>query len=133
MRWSTFDRAATTSRIDFGGQDNIHLTVPWTRIPVEPGARLVLTGQWRAAGLTTRSRPYLQLTAEGARINARVEVPGADFDWQPFELDVDVPEESQLLRLTVRRNRTNAFDRNIAGTLWLDDLTLQPRPETPET
>ncbi|NKI36413.1 hypothetical protein HFP89_14680 [Wenzhouxiangella sp. XN79A] len=127
-----YTSAPASLRIDFGGQDNIHLAVPWTRVPVEPGARLVLTGSWRADGLTTRARPYLLVTAEGARLNARLEVPGANFDWQPFELDIDVPEDTRLLRLTVRRDRTNAFDRNIAGTLRLDDLDLQPRPEPAE-
>lgn len=126
--FDNYTSAPASLRIAFGGKDNIALNEPWTRIPVAPGTRYRLTGQWQARAITTRSRPYLIVLGEGARINARLELPHTRFDWQPLELEFDVPEDVRIVRLQLRRNRTEDFDRYIDGTLWLDDFALTPSP-----
>jgi len=113
-------------KIAFNGKENVRLTRPWIRIPVTPGGRYRLSGVWRAEGLTTRALPYLQLSAEGSRFSERVEVRDSEFDWRPWSLEFDVPEDSQLMRLALRRDSTRAFDRNIDGELWLDEFRLEP-------
>ena len=115
-------------RVEFNGKENIRLGVPWIRIPVQPGQHYRLSGTWRADGLTTRSLPYLDLRAEGGGLRERLEVPGGDFDWRPWSIEFQAPADAQLIRLQLRRNRTDAFDRNIAGTLWLDDVELELVP-----
>ena len=113
-------------KIEFNGKENVNLTRPWIWIPVEPGARYRLSGVWRADGLTTRALPYLQLSARRGRLRETIEIPGTDFNWTPWEIEFSVPEGSRLVRLQVRRDSTRAFDRNIDGTLWLDDFRLEP-------
>ena len=110
--------------IHFDGTENIRLDAPWIRIPVEPGQHYRLTGYWSAEGLTTQALPYLLLSAEGARQQQKIEVPALSFDWQPWSLEFTVPEQSQVVQLRLRRDPSHAFDRNIAGRLWLDELNL---------
>lgn len=112
-------------KIRFNGKENVELNGPWLRTPVTPGTHYRLSGQWRAEGLTTRSLPFLQLGIEGARFNATQNPAESTFDWSPWSFEFTVPDEAHLIRLTLRRNRTEAFDRNIGGTLWLDDIRLE--------
>jgi len=113
-------------KIAFNGKENVNLARPWIWIPVEPGARYRLSGVWRADGLTTRALPYLQLSAKRGGLRKTIELPGTDFNWTPWAFEFSVPESSPLMRLQVRRESTRAFDRNIDGTLWLDDFRLEP-------
>ena len=113
-------------RIEFNGKENVSLGEPWIRIPVKSGQHYRLSGAWRAKELTTRSLPYWYLTAEGGDLRERVPAPGANFDWERWQIGFQAPEGTQMIRLQLRRDRTNAFDRNIEGTLWLDDFRLEP-------
>lgn len=120
-------------KIAFNGKENVNLSRPWIRIPVMPGSRYRLSGVWRAESLTTRALPYLQLSAEGGRFHESVNVPDTQFDWRPWSIEFDVPENSQVMRLAVRRDPTQAFDRYIDGALWLDEFRLEPiEPPEPE-
>jgi hypothetical protein len=116
-------------QVRFNGKNNVRLSRPWKRIPVDAGARLELTGKWRAERITTRARPYLLIVAEGARYQTRLDLPRDTFDWTAFRIEIDVPPETRILRFAVRRDSTDDFDRYIDGTLWLDDLALEQRPE----
>ena len=116
-------------RVSFNGKENVHLGEPWIRIPVEPGQHYRISGAWRGEALTTRSLPYWYLTAEQGELRERKAVPGARFGWERWQIEFQAPEGTQLVRLQLRRDRTNAFDRNIDGTLWLDDFRLEPIAE----
>ncbi len=115
-------------RVGFDGENNLRLRAPWIRIPVKPGARYELSGYWKGDGLTTRSLPFWHLGAEGARFGERVEVPGNDFEWTRWSITFEAPEETRMMRLRLRRDTTHAFDRYIAGLLWLDGIELTELP-----
>jgi len=120
-------------KIAFNGKENVRLSRPWIRIPVTPGGRYRLSGVWRADGLTTRALPYLQLRAEGSRFSETLRVPDTAFDWREWSIEFDVPEDSKVMRLAVRRDSTQAFDRFIDGALWLDEFRIEPiAPAEPE-
>lgn len=121
-------------KIEFNGKENIQLAAPWILLPVAAGGYYRLAGAWRAERLSTRSLPYLRLTAPGG-LREMVAVPAPDFDWQPFVFEFRVPADADLLRFELRRDATQAFDRNISGALWLDSISLspidEPQPERP--
>jgi len=120
-------------KLAFNGKENVNLSRPWIRIPVTPGGRYRLSGVWRAEGLTTRALPYLQLSAEGSRFSETLEVPDTEFDWRQWSIEFSVPENSQLMRLALRRNSTKAFDRYIDGSLWLDAFSIEQVEEPEES
>lgn len=121
-------------KIEFNGKENIQLAAPWILLPVAAGGYYRLAGAWRAERLSTRSLPYLRLTAPGGLLET-LAVPAPGFDWQPFAFEFRVPADTDLLRFELRRDATQAFDRNISGALWLDSISLSPiddpQPERP--
>ena len=127
----TFLSPPASLRVRFNGKENIRLGAPSIRILVEPNAHYRLAGRWRADGLTTRALPYMQLTARETRLRERRNVPATTFDWQAWEIEFSTGEETRIVELTLRRDPTDNFDRNIGGTVWLDDIALErlPAPE----
>lgn len=121
-------------KIEFNGKENIQLAAPWILLPVAAGGYYRLAGAWRAERLSTRSLPYLRLTAPGG-LGEVLALPAPDFEWQPFMFEFRVPADADLLRFELRRDATQAFDRNISGALWLDSISLspidEPQPERP--
>ena len=120
----TWRTSPASLRVAFNGKENVRLAAPAIRIPVPGGRRVRVAGHWQADGLTTRALPYLLLAAPGAE-PVRVGVPAPGFDWTEWQMEIDVPDDARLLDLTLRRDATQAFDRNIAGRLWLDDVTIE--------
>ncbi len=116
-------------RLAFDGAHNVNLRTPWIRLPVAPGQRYELSGHWRARQLTTRALPSLWIQGEGGRLNEQLTVPEPSFDWTPWSMVFTVPDDAPVIRLRLRRDSTTAFDRNIAGQLWLDGLVLRVLPE----
>jgi len=114
--------------VRFKGEENIHMNTPFVRFPVPAPGRYRLTGWWRANGLTTRALPQLQLYAESPdhSFSATLAVPSAEFGWQPFAIPFETTMDNEILRFRLRRLRTDAFDRYIAGELMLADLGVEP-------
>jgi hypothetical protein len=120
---STSQSPPASLQIVFNGKENVALNAPRVRMPLTPGQHYRLSGSWRGQDLTTRSLPYWFVTADGLR--ETVPVPGARFDWQDWSIEFQAGEQARLLQLDLRRNSTQAFDRNIGGTLWIDDIRLE--------
>ncbi len=117
-------------RIDFAGTHNVNLGQPSQVMRVAPGGRYRLTGQWAADELSTRSGVFIELYTVDAQPAARVQTEArrGSWDWQPIDLQLDVPDTGLLLGLRVRRVATNALDQRLGGTLWLDDFALTRLP-----
>jgi hypothetical protein len=115
-------------RVTFGGEENAYIVTPSVRFPMPEAGDYRVTGWWKAEELTTRSLPFLQVYAESQdhRFNETLEVPSPDFGWQRFEIPLTVQSANEIFRLRVRRNRTNAFDRYISGSLWVAGLDVAP-------
>jgi len=114
-------------RVDFDGRENLRMSGLSLRIPTRAGPRAwVLSGYWRAKGLTTASLPYLRVSgAENAR--ARLDLPAPDFDWAPFAIEIETPGTAAIIDLQIRRDPTrHDFDRFLSGRLWVDALRLEP-------
>jgi hypothetical protein len=122
---SDFHYSPASLRVEFTGDQNVSTRTPWIRVPVKPGERYEMTGWWRGHRLTTRALPYLWITSEGRGLNERLPIPSHTFDWEPWSVRFSVPEDVHMIRLRVRRDSTTAFDRNIAGQLWLDGIKLR--------
>lgn len=124
-----FHSAPASLRVDFDGKSNPSLRQPSIQIPIPERSksdRWKLSGYWRGEGLTTRSLPYLHISGDGAG-EARLPLPAGDFDWEPFEIEIEFPRDGTVLTLQVRRDALRReFDRNIAGRLWLDALRTTP-------
>lgn len=116
-------------RFSFDGTANVILrNRAQIQVPVQPGQRYRLGGFWQGRALTTRALPYLHIDglAGGA---AQLPVPGKEFDWRPWSHEFRTGEQTRLLTLAVRRDRSPAFDNRISGDLWLDSIRLERLPD----
>jgi hypothetical protein len=113
-------------RLEFSGRENVNLARPRLSFPGPVAGRYRLQGWWRAEGLTTRALPALTLRASDSPVRLRLELPGPQFGWQAFEAEFDLETDHDMLLLFVHRARTQNFDRDIAGSLWLAGLQLVP-------
>ena len=114
--------------IEFAGTHNVDLRWPAQTVLVTPGQRYRLSGYWSAYEITTRSGVGLEIQTQGGQRNVRaaLEPRWGSWSWQPFHLDIEVPDDVQRVLIRVRRSATQALDQRIAGKLWLDALQLHP-------
>lgn len=110
--------------LEFNGDENLHFRHLAVHFPVPEPGRYRLSGWWRGKDLTTRSLPYLQVRTSLGRTRDRIDLPSQNFNWQPFALEIDLPDSEDTVALRFIRTRTDAFDRYLAGSLWLADFAL---------
>jgi len=124
-----YQQPPASLRFGFDGSANVVLrNRAQIQIPVEAGGRYRLSGYWQGRALTTRALPYLYIDGgDGHAI--RAPVPGRDFDWTPWSSEVRAGDQTRLLTLALRRDRTPDFDNRISGDLWLDSIELERLPE----
>jgi len=127
-----FSSAAPSLKVAFSGQDNVHYNHLRQYLPVEPGRRYTLDYAWRGDNITTRSGPYLSVRSKEKGRLAHTQDRWGTWPWENGRLEFTAPENSTFVELRLRRNKTDALDNKIAGTLWLDDFTLTqtPKPST---
>ncbi len=120
-------QGAYSLHIKFDGSENIRYHHINQTIPVEPSGRYRLSGYWRGGSITTRSGVFIDAYSLASRKNsyARTDAKRSTWDWELFELQIPVPEDSHFIGIRVVRNSTDALDRLISGDLWLDDLQLE--------
>lgn len=113
-------------RIEFTGTHNVNFHHLSQLMRVRPGQPYRLSGYWAGHELTTRSGVFVELYTVDSEQRARVRLEPRWGTWtrERFELDIEVPETAYLLAVRVRRQATDALDKFISGTLWLDDLML---------
>lgn len=110
---------------EFSGNKNPDFSHIRQRLILQPG-RYRLYGYWKGYDVTTRSGVFIELYSlkSEQRVYARTDQKYGTWSWEPFEITFDVPEQAQLFELRMRRRKTNALDKYIAGKVWLDQFSL---------
>jgi hypothetical protein len=116
-------------RIDFRNADN----------PLELGVGQVVyleRGRYRFSAyvrtdrITTDGGVAFRLVSERSAKNVNVttrHLVGTN-DWTLIEQELDVPEGTELVRLSLVRPRSFSFDRLVSGTAWVDQVSLTRVP-----
>ena len=114
-------------KLAFDGEHNIDFQHIRQIIPVEPGETYRFSGYWRGNGVSTTSTPYIELTPMYAfeRRYARAGNNKGNWGWEKFEEFIEIPLQSNFLRVRMRRNLSSALDKNISGSIWFDELLLE--------
>lgn len=116
-------------RLQFNGTENVRLNTPRVQFQPAGAGTWRLSGWWKAEGLTTRALPALDVRLERTGFRQTLELPGRSFDWQPFALELSIDESLPIIRISVVRADTGAFDSQIGGSLSLAGLRLDPVAE----
>ena len=113
-------------KVSMDGSENVNLYRPSITLPVEGGKSYLLSVYWKGEQVSTRSNPFFEiLYQQDAKTKAvRSEPKRKTWDWQRVEMSFEVPEETGFVELRLRRWKTEALDKLISGTVYIDDVQL---------
>jgi hypothetical protein len=114
-------------QIDFDGSQNLHFRNPRQWLLLQGEGQFVLRTSWRADKVSTRSGVFMEvrvLCPDGDRY-FRTEERHGRWDWVDLALPFDVGAGCDLAQVALGRNRTDALDKLISGTVWLDNLAIK--------
>ena len=95
-------------------------------VAVEPGREYRLAAQAKATAFETRSGVKLEIVRPWDRVTlAETNAIAGTTDWMPLTATVRIPDDTSLVMLRVRRERTVAPEGNLGGKVWIDEVTLR--------
>lgn len=115
-------------RLEFDGTTNVHFGGLFQYVAVKPQTKYRFTAWVRTEGITTNNGIRLQVTdpRHESELNLLTPVVTGTNSWMPQQLEFATGSQTHLLQIGVRRFASEKFDNKIAGTAWLDDVSLVP-------
>ncbi len=113
-------------QITFDGSRNLEYGQVVQFVPVSANTTYRFAAYVRAKGITTDSGPRFVIQDARAASNLRVsteEVIGTS-DWSPQQAQFKTEPETRLLIVKLARRPSRMFDNRIAGTIWIDHVSL---------
>ena len=127
-----FDTAAPHSgrralRIKFDGTQNINFMGAWQIVPVDPGRHYRFEGFLRTSEITTDSGVRFTISFTGAdQAEIVLDNLTGDHPWTAQTAEFTPAAGVHVARITVSRSPSRKFDNKLAGTAWVDDVSLIP-------
>jgi len=114
-------------RIRFTGEENINYRHFSQLTPARAG-RFRLSAYVKTDNLTTDQGVALRVFdfESPARLEARTASLRGTQDWVQLVTEFRVPASTRLLAVEVVREPSLKFDNKLAGTVWIDDVRLEP-------
>lgn len=114
-------------RLDFDGTANLLYADVRQSVVLSPG-RYRLVGWVRPSSLTTdQGLGFWIQGGEGASaLDVRTPKVRGTSPWTPLEATFAVPAGMPVVIVSVLRETSVKFDHDIGGTVWVDDVTLEP-------
>jgi tetratricopeptide (TPR) repeat protein len=115
-------------RLTFNSFPTLDFASVYQFVAVEPGGEYHLHTLAKAFEFTTQSGLKLQIaTHDGEQILAETPaIAGTTLDWVPLETRLQVPADTSLVVVRLRREKAPGPEGNLGGKIWLDDVTLTP-------
>jgi tetratricopeptide (TPR) repeat protein len=116
--------------VHFDGKHNLDFGHVAQYAAVEPDTAYRLTAWVRTEGITTDSGPRIGVFDPFDRVALSAETDNltGTAPWQEQTLEFRTPAETRVVIVQVVRTPSRKLDNQIAGTLWLDDVSLTPTP-----
>jgi hypothetical protein len=96
-------------------------------VPVNPQTVYEFTGYLRVQGITTDSGPRFQIcdAYDAGKLSLTTENLVGSSGWSPQRLEFRTGTDTHLLVVRVDRPASRKFDNQIAGTVWVDGVSLK--------
>lgn len=122
----TFFDGTRSLKIQFDGTHNLDYGHVYQYIPVKPKTLYRFTGYMRTQGITTDSGPRFQVhdAYDPSKLFLSTENLVGTSSWSPQQLEFQTEPDTQLLVVRLARPASRKFDNQIAGTVWIDRVTL---------
>ncbi len=111
----------------FDGKENVNFYHLYQYVAWEPGTNYILKGRMKTNGITTKSGLKVEVLGVGTGFHQYSESLMGDNDWKELTIAFKTPINSQGGIVRLRRERSNKFDRFIAGTVWIDNFSLMEK------
>ncbi len=123
---ATVHSGARSLAVRFDGTRNVNFANVVEYVPVKPGTLYRLSVYLCADGITTDSGPQIAIydAFDHALLSVHTESVLGSITWQERHLEFRTSSATKLIVLQVERHPSAKLDNQIAGTIWLDDLTL---------
>jgi tetratricopeptide (TPR) repeat protein len=132
---SQFHEGKRSLRVTFDGSENFDFNQVYQRVPVKPDTPYHFSAWVRTAGITTDSGPRFAITfPENLLPPVVLDGTIGDKDWTEQGADFVTGPNVHSLTILLLRMPSRKFDNKLAGTVWIDDVSLTPgtpRRQTP--
>ncbi len=121
---STAFEGKASLRIDFNGKENVDFHHLYQYVAWQPNKEYRLKLHMRTQGVTTKSGVKVEVLGLGVGFHQTSESLTGDNDWKELAITFRAPINSQGGIVRLRREKTQKFDRFIAGRVWVDNVSL---------
>lgn len=124
----TFFDGTRSLAIRFDGKHNLDYGHAYQQVPVKPNTFYRFMGYMRVKGITTDSGPRFQIydPYDPAKLFLSTENLVGTASWSPQQLEFRTGPKTRLLVIRIARPPSRKFDNQVAGTVWIDRLSLTP-------
>ena len=124
---STFHSPGHSFGVQFSGKQNIDYRQLYQFVKVSPNQAYHLQGFMKIQGITTDSGPRLEVRDAydpAALDKFTKDLTGTGEGWNLVSLDFKTGPKTGLIIVALARLPAQKYDTDIAGRVWLDDVTL---------
>ncbi len=113
-------------KIQFDGKHNVDYAHVFEYVLVKPNTQYRFVGYMRAQAITTDSGPRFQIqdAYDSSKLSLATDNLVGTSSWLPQQLEFQTGSKTHLLVIRVVRPRSRKFENQIAGTIWIDRLSL---------
>jgi hypothetical protein len=113
-------------KIDFNGKENVNFSHVSQIIPIEPEKKYVLNVSIMTENITTTNGIKIEFIGlNGCKFHESTEVITGTNPWKEFGLRAETPKGCYLGMVRVRREKSDKFNNQIAGTVWIDSVRIE--------
>lgn len=114
-------------RVTFDGEQNPDFQSITQTVLVQPNTRYHFEGFLRTSGVTTESGPRFFINFGGTTLPAII-LSGltGNHSWEKQSADFTTAADEHFIVVMVYRAKSTRFNNNLAGTAWVDDISIVP-------
>lgn len=117
-------------RVTFDGRENLNFYHLSQRVPVDPQTTYELSAYLRTEEITTNNGLRLAVSdPRGLMAGDMTPQLTGTQPWTNVKLSFTTDAETHVVTVTLIRIRSEKFDNKLAGTVWIDDVSLKPTRE----
>jgi tetratricopeptide (TPR) repeat protein len=113
-------------RIEFDGSSNVEFNHFRQHVPVEGNTHYKLSALMKSTDLPTKNSLFWEIyCTQTKELNVQSEEVLGTTEWHPVSVSFVTPKDCELLRIVLRRHRSERIYGNMTGTVWIDDVSLK--------
>jgi tetratricopeptide (TPR) repeat protein len=114
-------------RLNFDGEQNPDLQIVSQYVAVQPNTRYRFEGYIHTSGITTESGLRFFIAFAGTALPPLIlQNFTGDHPWEKQSADFTTAPDEHLLLLQLLRPKSVRFNSNLAGSAWVDDISIVP-------